>query len=82
MSVELLASGISSKGVSEILREKLGVSRISPAIIKYFFCSPNLDLQFRCMPSSGGLYSQRYRDFVEFSMIERKLKEIKSRRAS
>ena len=56
--------------------------RLPSAIAKYFFCSPNGDFSFRCLPSAGGFYDQRYRDFVDFSIIEGRLRSIRHRRGS
>ena len=73
--MELILSGISLAGVAE----RLGGSQIPQAILKYFFCSPNVDFSFRCLPSSGGMYSQRYRDILEFNIIEHKIRERRRR---
>lgn len=68
--------GTPIKGILELIKSP----KLPPSIIKYFFCSPNMDGQFRCMPSSGGLYAQRYRDFLEFNLIEQRLTNIKTRK--
>ncbi len=59
--------------------EKINLPFLPPAITKYLFCCPNLDFVFRCMPSKGGLYDQRYRDYIEFNIIEMRLREIRAR---
>lgn len=69
---------MSTTGVLEILR-KNGFQSIPRSVFKYFFCSPNLDFIFRCMPSAGGLYSQRYRDYIEFNIIENRIRDVQSR---
>lgn len=70
-------AGLPTRGVLE----KLGEDNLPPAIVKYFFCSPASDFSFRCLPAAGGLYDQRFRDYVEFGIIENKLREIAARRA-
>jgi hypothetical protein len=57
------------------------VTRLPDAIIKYLFCCPGLDFKFRCLPSAGGFYDQRYRDFVEFTIIESRIRNIQARQA-
>ena len=74
--MELLAQGST---IGSVL-DRLGENRLPQAIIKYLFCCPNLDFNFRCLPSAGGFYDQRYRDFVEFAIIEARIRSIKSRR--
>lgn len=75
--MELLAGGIPVSGVLE----RLGAKKLPPPISKYFFCSPNGDFKFRCLPSSGGLYSQRLRDFIEFNIIETRIRNIQERQS-
>lgn len=76
MSIELLCAGVPHKGVLE----KIGSPRLPKAVVKYLFCSPNLDFNYRCLPSKGGLYDQHYRDYLEFTIIEARLRDINSRR--
>lgn len=76
MAVELIAGGIPIQGVLE----RLKMPRLPDALVNYFFCSPNMDFTFRCLPSSGGLRNQRYRDFIEFNIIENRLRDIQSRK--
>ena len=72
----MFAAGIPPKGIVE----KLKLQAFPGAIVKYLFCSPNFDFNFRCLPSQGGVYGQRWRDFVEFSVIDGKLRNILARR--
>ena len=74
--MELLAQGATVTSVLEHLRTK----RLPSAIARYFWCSPNLDFNFRTLPSAGGYYDQRYRDMVEFAIIENQLRDIMRRR--
>lgn len=74
--MELLAQGATVLSVLEHLKTK----RIPSAISKYFWCSPDLDFKFRMMPSSGGYYDQRYRDMIEFTIIENQLRDILRRK--
>ena len=78
--------GIPVKGVLEKLEEKgfirgRGERRLPQAILKYLFCSPKLDLSIRCLPSEGGFYDQRMRDYIDFLIIESKVTEILNRRS-
>lgn len=60
--------------------ERLHLDRLPPAILRYCWCVPKLDFVFRCLPGPGGLYGQRYRDFLEFSIIEGRLRVIEHRK--
>ena len=42
----------------------------------YLACSPRLDLEYRCLPRSGGLLEQDYETMVWFGLIESRVKEI------
>ena len=75
--MELLLAGISAQGVVE----KIG-RRLPPSVVKYFFCSPDADLALRCLPSAGGMYQQRLRDIVEFTIIENRIRSVQKRRES
>ena len=77
--MELLAGGVPIAGVTETLKSKFGSDKIPAAITKYLFCSPNGDFKFRCLPSSGGLYSQRMRDVIEFNIIETRIRSVQER---
>mgnify|MGYP001587686724 CR=1 FL=1 len=68
-------SGIPVPGVLE----KIESFRLPPSLIKYLWCCPALDFKFRAMPSSGGLVNQRYRDFLEFNIIETRIRNIEAR---
>lgn len=47
----------------------------------YLMCSPNLDLNFRCLPRDGGWLSQDYETVVWFGLIEQRVKEILNRQS-
>lgn len=63
----------------ESVLERTGFRSVPASIQKYLFCSPSMDFKFRCMPSAGGLYDQRYRDYIDFLIIEARLRLIKKR---
>ena len=51
-----------------------------PRILEvYLFCSPRMDLSFRCMPKIGGYWEQDYIDIVRFTIIESKIREVMKR---
>lgn len=68
-------SGIQVPGILEKIEEP----RLPSSLIKYLWCSPSLDFNFRCMPTAGGLHDQYYRDFLGFNIIETRLRNIKNR---
>lgn len=74
--MELLANGSTATSVCG----HLGTRSLPNAILKYLLCSPNLDLSYRMLPTAGGLYNQRYRDMVEFSIIEARIRDVNRRR--
>lgn len=77
----MIAQGIPIPGVLQQLSETFGkIATLPRAIVKYLWCSPSFDLTLRCLPAAGGLYAQRYRDFVEFNIIENRLRNISGRR--
>lgn len=72
----VLAAGSDMRSVTQHLSEKFGDPRVPSSVFKYLQCCPAMDFQFRILPSPGGLYDQRHRDMVEFSIIESKLREV------
>lgn len=72
-----MAAGFPIEGVKEELKKKFGSSRLPFSVVKYFFCVGGDS--FRCLPTAGGFYDQRYRDFVDFQIIENRLAEIRAR---
>lgn len=73
----MISAGIPTEGIKIELKKKFGSTRLPSSVVKYFFCMGGD--QFRCLPTAGGLYDQRYRDFMDFQIIENRLAEIKSR---
>lgn len=51
-----------------------------PEVIKlYLFCSPKLDLSYRCLPRAGGVFEQDWQIIQDFKMIEQRIIEILNR---
>ena len=73
--MELLANRCT---IASVL-EHTGYLELPHSLQMYLFCSPKLDFSFRMLPSAGGLRDQRYRDFLEFSIIEGRLMNIQNR---
>lgn len=73
--MELLAHG---SNIASVLLHT-NSTQLPDAIVKYLFCCPSMDFNLRCLPSAGGFYEQRHRDFIEFAIIESRLRNIKSR---
>ena len=59
--------------------ERTGYPAIPRSIRLYLSCCPNLDFNLRMLPSNGGYYDQRYRDFLEFGIIEQRIRDIRRR---
>lgn len=74
--MELLANGANMESVSNHLLKNFGSPVIPHSIVKYLWCSPSMDFKFRFLPTDGGYYDQRYRDLVEFSIIEKRLRDV------
>ena len=60
--------------------QSVAMSNIPPKVKLYMFCSPALDLTFRCLPRQGGLYEQDYVDIKYFELIEQRIREILARK--
>lgn len=54
----------------EQLLSGIGIKEIPEILETYLFCSPALDLNFRCLPKDGGYYNQDYVDILAFKIIE------------
>lgn len=70
-----MATGIPVAGILK----QTGLTRLPTSLAKYFFCSPSFDQPYRCLPSGGGFYDMRYRDYLEFRIIEARLRDKQRR---
>lgn len=66
----------------EKLMGGMTVTKLPPKLQLYLICSPALDLNLRFLPKDGGLYDQNYDDMLYFLFIERRIKEVMSRKKS
>ena len=57
----------------------VAIKDLPKKLLLYTFCSPSLDMNFRCLPREGGVYNQDYVDIVYFKLIEERIVDIMRR---
>ena len=60
----------------------IGIKEIPTILETYLFCSPALDLNFRCLPKDGGYYDQDFVDILAFKIIEGRILDKAKREES
>ena len=69
-------------GIPLLDKDGQPLGEVPNILMVYLFCSPSLDLTFRCLPRAGGYYDQYYVDMMYFGIIENRIREVRNREAS